>query len=235
MVARFDGDEMNVFLPQSKQTQIELEEIADVKKQIITPAQSVPIIGITQDGLIGAYNLTNPNIRIDWKESMNIMSYTMIDEFEAFKKKPDGYKGSELFSMIIPPRINVQAGKIKIKDGEMVEGQLNKSILAAKKVNSLIHLIWDEYGPDETQRFIDNCQRLVNNFNLWNGFSVGIGDIYVPENIKADVHAMLETKKLEIDHLITEMENNPDLYDADVFEMNINTDTNAILDRKSVV
>ena len=31
----FDGDEMNVFCPQSIQTQIELEEIADVKKQII--------------------------------------------------------------------------------------------------------------------------------------------------------------------------------------------------------
>jgi DNA-directed RNA polymerase II subunit RPB1 len=46
--ADFDGDEMNIFLPQSIQTQIELEEIADVKRQIISPATSTPIIGINK-------------------------------------------------------------------------------------------------------------------------------------------------------------------------------------------
>ena len=51
-----------------QQMRIELEEIADVTKQIITPAESIPIIGIIQDGLLGSYNLTDPALKIDWKE-----------------------------------------------------------------------------------------------------------------------------------------------------------------------
>lgn len=38
--ADFDGDEMNVCVPQSLQTQVELEEIACVEKQIIAPTTS---------------------------------------------------------------------------------------------------------------------------------------------------------------------------------------------------
>jgi DNA-directed RNA polymerase subunit beta' len=48
--ADFDGDEMNIFVPQSIQTMIELAEIADTQRQIITPRMSVPIIGLVQDG-----------------------------------------------------------------------------------------------------------------------------------------------------------------------------------------
>ena len=48
------SDEMNIFVPQSIQTQIELEDIADVKRQFITPRSSVPIIGVIQDGLLGS-------------------------------------------------------------------------------------------------------------------------------------------------------------------------------------
>lgn len=77
---------MNIFVPQSIQTQIELEELADVKLQIITPTTSRTIIGIVQDGLLGAYNLTAPNVKIDWRNAMNIMSYTSMEKFDKFEK-----------------------------------------------------------------------------------------------------------------------------------------------------
>merc|ERR1711998_526939 len=77
--ADFDGDEMNIFVPQSIQTSLELEYIADVTRQIISPAQSKPIIGVVQDGLLGAFNLTNEKTNIDWKTTMNLLSYTKTD------------------------------------------------------------------------------------------------------------------------------------------------------------
>jgi len=40
---------MNIFCPQSIEAQIELEEIADLKLQIITPQSSSPIIAMKQD------------------------------------------------------------------------------------------------------------------------------------------------------------------------------------------
>ena len=222
----------NIFLPQSVQSRIELEEIADAQLQIITPQISVPIIGIVQDGLLGAYNLTQPTMKIDWKSAMNIMSYTSIDDFSSFKKDRE-FTGSELFSLIIPPRVNTTKGGIEVVNGQIKKGYLSKATLGSKKPHSLIHLIWDQYGPTETRKFIDNTQKLINNFNMWNGFSVGIGDINVPKEVDDQLHILFETKKLEVAHLITEMENNPDLVDAEVFEQTIKAELASIRDNAS--
>ena len=151
---------MNIFVCQSLQTQVELEEIAAVERQLITPTSSKTIIGIVQDGLLGAYNLTNPTVKIDWRNAMNIMSYTTLEDFSYIKKNKD-YTGSELFSLIIPPGINLNRNGLKIKNGKLVEGRLTNDALGAKKKNNLIQLIWDAYGVEETRKFIDNTQKLT--------------------------------------------------------------------------
>ncbi len=187
----------------------------------------MPIIGIVQDCLLGSYNLTAPNMRIDWRDAMNIISYTSIDDFSAFKKDKE-FTGVELFSMIIPANISSKNAGLEVQNGIIKSGQVTKSHLGSKKSNSLIHLIWDEYGADETKNFLDNVQRLVNNFNLINGFTVGIGDIDISPKLEEDLHKLFEKKKLEVDHLITEIENNPDLMDPDMFELSIYNDLNAL-------
>ena len=56
--ADFDGDEMNMHVPQSIETFIELKEIMHVNKQIISPRENKPIITIVQDTLLGINKLT---------------------------------------------------------------------------------------------------------------------------------------------------------------------------------
>jgi DNA-directed RNA polymerase II subunit RPB1 len=56
--ADFDGDEMNMHVPQSFETQAELKCIAHVPKQIIAPKNSCPVMGMVQDSLLGMYLLT---------------------------------------------------------------------------------------------------------------------------------------------------------------------------------
>ena len=56
--ADFDGDEMNMHVPQSIETFIELKEIINVNKQIISPRENKPIITIVQDTLLGINKLT---------------------------------------------------------------------------------------------------------------------------------------------------------------------------------
>ena len=160
---------------------------------------------------------------------MNIISYTSIDDFSVLKKNKE-YTGQELYSLIIPSRISTTNKGIVVKNGILEKGQLSKDQLGSKKKNSLIHLIWDEYGMDETKEFLDNTQRLINNFNLVNGFSVGMGDLVIPQELKEQMNKLFEKKKLEIDHLITEMEKNPEMQDAETFENTIYFELNAIRD-----
>lgn len=233
--ADFDGDEMNIFVPQSIQTQIELEEIADVKRQFISPSTSRTTVGIVQDGLLGAYNLTSPTTKIDWKSSMNIMSYTSVIDFDKFEKDKQ-YTGHELFSMIIPDKINVSKydsdGKplLVIKNGTLENGYLTKDALGAGKKNNLTQLIWDNYNDNEAKNFIDNTQRLVNNFNLYNGFSVGIKDSTISKQIDDEINIIYATKDDKTNHMLTEIENFPDMMDAQLFETAVFSEYNVIKD-----
>jgi hypothetical protein len=228
----FDGDEMNIFVPQSVQAQLELAEIADVKRQIISPKSSAPIIGVVQDNLLGAYNLTLPTMSIDWKDAMNIVSYTTIDDLSAFKKDKQ-YTGQQLFSLIIPPDISTKNAGLEIEDGQIKKGIVKGEHLKSGKVNSLIHLIWQQYGIEETKKFLDNTQRMINNFNMVRGFTVGIGDTHIPEELEEDLHKLFEEKKLNVLHLITEMENNPDILDKETFEQSVYAELNTVRDDAS--
>ena len=60
--ADFDGDEMNMHVPQSLNSTIELINIASVNKQIISPRENKPIITIVQDTLLGIYKLTHSRV-----------------------------------------------------------------------------------------------------------------------------------------------------------------------------
>jgi len=210
----------NIFLPQSIQSQIELEEIADVKRQIISPSTSRTTVGIVQDGLLGAYTLTSPATRIDWRSAMNIMSYTSIDDFSSFKKDKE-YTGHEIFSLIIPPGINISKGPLQLKNGILESGRLNKDILGSKKKNAIHQLIWDEYGAEETKEFIDDTQRLINNYNLHRGFTVGYGDAIISNEIKDQITKLFKSKEQIVNHMITEIENNPDLMEKETFEFKL--------------
>lgn len=227
--ADFDGDEMNMFVPQSIQTQVELDLIANVQRQIISPGTSAPVIGCVQDAALGSYLFTAEGNEIDWRNVMNLMMYTTLDKTKVDKKKK--YSGKDIFSRIIPSKINMSAmtdaGKVVIRNGEIKEGRMSKKTVGASK-NSIIHMIWNEYGMEETKKFIDNTQRLINNWLLQNGFTVSLGDTFIPDKLTKQIQSIVETKKLEVNHLITEMENNPEVMEGDIFERNIAAELNAI-------
>ena len=65
--ADFDGDEMNMHVPQCIETQYELENIASVPSQIISPATAMPIIFVVQDTLSAIYLFTQESNRISKK------------------------------------------------------------------------------------------------------------------------------------------------------------------------
>lgn len=216
--ADFDGDEMNVFVPQSIQTQVELGFIADVKKQIVTARTSKPIVGLVQDSVLGSYLLSQDEIT--WREAMNLSMFaTNPDHSQITKGKGKKYTGRQLISHIIPDQINIKNKNMNITTGDLVDGVLDKRML--KKI---IAYSWDKHGSQKTKDFIDDTQRLIVNWLLMRGFTVGVGDIVLDPDVKEDITKLIEEKKLEVDHLITEIENNPEIMDAEVFEQSIQSD-----------
>jgi len=214
--ADFDGDEMNIHLAQSIQARNELEKIANVKFNIIGARDSNPIIGCVQDTLTGAYVLSFPDTKIDYHTACNILCGT-TSEFKFNLEKNKDLTGYELFSQIIPKGINVMNKKLNIKDGKLINGVLDKSSLSSKK-NSIIHYIWDKYGADKTRRFIDDTQRLILEYLMYQGVTIGAEDIFLEKEVSDRLFDQANTSILEAKHYITKMENDRNDISPEVIE-----------------
>ena len=82
--ADFDGDEMNMHVPNSKQASYELQALTLVPTQIVSPQASKPVMGLIQDALLASYRFT----RIRSKPHLNLMHLMTLLDWTS------GYDGS---------------------------------------------------------------------------------------------------------------------------------------------
>lgn len=79
--ADFDGDEMNLHVPQSLAARVEAEELMKVEKQIISPQSNKPVMGIIQDALLSVSLLTRRNVFFEKHDVQNIvMSMNQVSD-----------------------------------------------------------------------------------------------------------------------------------------------------------
>ena len=179
--ADFDGDEMNAHLPQSCQTQAELKYLTLVPSQLISPQKSAPVMGIVQDSLLAANLMTKAgSIALNAREVCRLLMWN-----DAFNGNIGGdvWSGQRLFAQLLPEIINLKRTNTQtaITSYHQMTGMLDKSILGSS-AGGLIHILFKDYGEQVAADFMYATQRLVNNWLLINGFSVGMSDCLVPAN-----------------------------------------------------
>lgn len=215
--ADFDGDEMNMHLPRSYMTAVELEKLALVPTQIISPASCSPIMPIVQDTMIGAFLLTNEKTRLTKEQICNII---MFDEnfngvFPPADEVIDGveyWRGSTVYSMILPDitytdfkTINIVNGKIvpfKKSNGSQSWGRLDKNNLRSK----LIQTVYNMYGRHATQRFMDSTQYLITRWMIEHSFSLGLSDYLITKDFRTDMNKMITNAIEKSNELIRKAE-----------------------------
>jgi DNA-directed RNA polymerase II subunit RPB1 len=82
--ADFDGDEMNMHVPQSKQTINEVRQLSVVSNKIVTAQNSKPVIGAVQDSLVGLYRMSSEHVcgkPVDYVEYIGQDNFERIQHF----------------------------------------------------------------------------------------------------------------------------------------------------------
>uniref|UniRef100_A0A6C0IBR6 DNA-directed RNA polymerase n=1 Tax=viral metagenome TaxID=1070528 RepID=A0A6C0IBR6_9ZZZZ len=246
--ADFDGDEMNMHCPQSYEAANELSEIAAVPHQIVGPREGKPAIGIVQDTLVGSYRLTKNNNQFTRREYMNLMMYNK--NFEGLPNAAasaaavpggDRWTGHQVISSLIPP-INMDMGnksfdddpspqnKVKIVEGQLLQGTVDKDIYS-KAGKGIVHVSYNDYGPDTTVNMIDSLQTTVESFLVLNGFSVGISDMIADEKTRVQMDEVIQARKKEVSELNLQVhldlfDNNTGKTNQDEFETRVFTSLN---------
>lgn len=224
--ADFDGDEMNMQVPQNIQSEYELSHLSHIKYQIISPTTCAPTIGIILDGLLGIYNMSSRNYAINWRHVMNLISPT-FNKIKKFNlKKFKYYEGNDVLSFIIPKKINYPSLDDKtsstiIKNGVITKGKIGQEFVGIGKKNNLIHNILHNYGNKKTLQFLNNCNKIAINFNLLYGFTMSPNDAYAQPDVKKQMKIMLNTRKLEICYMLTNAENNKGMVEPEELEKKI--------------
>ncbi|KAL5754367.1 hypothetical protein ACOSP7_022587 [Xanthoceras sorbifolium] len=220
--ADFDGDEMNMHVPQCFETRAEVLELMMVPKCIVSPQSNRPVMGIVQDTLLGCRKITKRDTFIEKDVFMNILMWW--EDFDGKVPQPAILKprplwtGKQVFNLIIPKQINLmrtaawhsEADKglltvgdtlVRIEKGELLSGTLCKKALGTS-TGSLIHVIWEEVGPDAARKFLGHTQWLVNYWLLQNAFSIGIGDTIADASTMEKINETISVAKNEVKNLI---------------------------------
>jgi DNA-directed RNA polymerase II subunit RPB1 len=220
--ADFDGDEMNMHCPQSYEAATELEEIAAVPHQILRPRDGLPVIGVVQDTLVGSYRLTRPHVSFNRREFMNLMMWNKRFDGIVPESKAEGrWTGHQVLSQLMPPinmdMMNSSKKKVIIRNGDVLEGQFDKSVFS-KASKGIIHMTYNDYGSKQTVDLLDAMQNTIEQFLVYNGFSVGISDLIADSATKDEMNVKIQEKKSDVESILLSI--HQDLFDNNTGKTN---------------
>ena len=218
--ADFDGDEMNMHVPQSIAAANEIACLASVNKQIISPALNMPIITFVQDSVLGGHKMTmNITRKMNHREMMNALAWNSNYDGKMLTK--DGFSGKDGLSYCIPDttlRIKNRRGKyVHIKNGSITP---ESDVFDKKVFANLIHSIFRDNGANKCASFFNNAQHMIRSFLLKNSFSVGIRDLVLDDELNEEIEKAIQQQILEAEKIIQTLHLN-------MFE-NLTSDSNKV-------
>ncbi|MGC8671726.1 MAG: DNA-directed RNA polymerase subunit A', partial [Candidatus Micrarchaeia archaeon] len=108
--ADYDGDEMNLHVPQSLEAQAEAWHMLEVNDQVFSPRDGRAIITGEQDAIIGLYLLTKDDTLVSKKNAIHLLGLAGITELPKEAKK-GFYTGKDIFSELLPKGLNYEEKK----------------------------------------------------------------------------------------------------------------------------
>ncbi len=196
--ADFDGDQMAVHVPLSREAQTEAAEIMSANKNILKPGNGEPVVAMTQDIVLGCYWMTrlfegakgegryfaSPNEAISaydygvvgFRSKIKVMG-TDSPKYAQFEGKLfETTVGRLLFNSVLP------------KDYPYINDVMKKSSLV-KLINDLI----DHYSLENIPAIVDKIKNFGFYYATKSGVTWSLGDLETPP-VKESIIAAAKEK-----------------------------------------
>jgi DNA-directed RNA polymerase subunit A' len=234
--ADFDGDEMNLHVPQSEEARAEAKILMRVQEHILSPRFGGPVIGAIQDFISSAYVLTRKGSMFTKGQAQLLLFAGNIKHKMPQPSATDPrtgeplFSGKSIFSCLLPETLNMEmtskfcrgkscpnradGGKcqkencdadayVKIVNGEMISGVLDKKTLGAMQSNSILHRITKDNGNEQGRIFLDSAVQMLLLLIVEMGFTMAIDDFSVnlatQEKISMDLQKAIDETNIYIE------------------------------------
>lgn len=202
--ADFDGDEMNLHLPQTEEAKAEANELMQITHNLVSPRNGEPLVAATQDFLTGAYMLTQRDVFLTKAQFCRLVAYLSDAKEHIDIPPPTIFKprrlwtGKQVISVLVRPNrqskcyVNVESeerfytkdrhfckedGFVAFHKGELISGNLGKKTLGGDSKSGLFYALIRDFGAPEATRCMSRLAKLTSRFLGERGFSIGIDDV----------------------------------------------------------
>ncbi|MBW3001160.1 DNA-directed RNA polymerase subunit A', partial [Candidatus Woesearchaeota archaeon] len=212
--ADFDGDEMNLHIPQTEEARSEAEILMEVQTQLISPRYGLSIIGCNQDAITGNYILTK-YLDLPREEAVDLLVAAGVEDFSKLPNK-HVVSGKEIFAVLLPNDFNFRGyarhykegvddpdAIVEIKDGKLITGVLDKNNLGHGS-GLLLRNLHKQYGAARMVDMLGKIYRLGIEVLLRHGFTMTISDIDLKPEVQEEVKRLLEEADNDVNRMIQE-------------------------------
>ncbi len=202
--ADFDGDEMNLHIPQTEEARAEAELLMKVETQLISPRYGLSIISCVQDAISGNYLLTK-ELELSREEAVSLLFEAGIEDFSCLPKK-ERVHGRDVFSCVLPKDFDFEGltasgEEVVIRKGRLVKGYMDKNNLGEGQ-GLLLRTIHKKYGPQKAIEILGLIFRLGTITLQRHGLSSPLSDTDLPPEVRAIIEDVLKQAEEEVNGLI---------------------------------
>jgi DNA-directed RNA polymerase subunit A' len=201
--ADFDGDEMNMHVPQTPEGIAEASELMLINKQIISPRHGAPVIIFDEDGVSGCFILTMKQTTFDKEEAFRFFQVLGINDPPEPDAPKGRYTGKLIFSQLLPKDLNMEYKTrmyshienldenhpllkdpykndliVKIENGVLKSGVIDSMSLGEGK-GKLVDALVRDYPLEVITNFYDRLSKVVTALITIKGMTVSLEE-YTP-------------------------------------------------------
>lgn len=212
--ADFDGDDMNLHVPQSEESYSEIKELLVAEKHVISIRNGRPVISPDHDLITGAYLLTRQSTEFNRKEAMDMLYSIGITELPPADRGRGNYSGKLLFSQILPDDLYIEYKNklcqiisntkgcnkckkencpydcyLKIEKGKIISGVIDEKMSAPK---ALVETIYRYYGQDTLIDFYYKFSKMVFFALSKKGLTVALDEYNASDELRKEVKAKVK-------------------------------------------
>ncbi len=221
--ADFDGDEMNLHVPQTEEARAEARILMLVQTQILSPRFGGPIIGCIHDHISGSYLLTKRGTKISREELIDLLYIAGILE-DVYNKLGDKkeFTGKEVFSLFLPDDINIKFKSklcksygcekcleencphdafVVIRNGKLIRGVIDEKAIGAF-AGEVVDIIAKKHGLEAARKFLDSYTKFIIAFLMRRGFTTGIDDEDLPQEAIERIEEVLQESIKKVKEVI---------------------------------
>ncbi|MBR9689891.1 MAG: DNA-directed RNA polymerase subunit A', partial [Candidatus Altiarchaeota archaeon] len=210
--ADFDGDEMNMHVPQGEEARAEGYFLLGVPYNFRSPRFGGVIIGGWRTQLSGSFLLTLKNTTLTRQETAQLLYESGV---EATVPNKPLFTGKEVFSFLLPKDLSIRfptkagksgkltkvEGEVIIKNGKLISGVIDENAIGSFS-GMLLDRIIQSYGQEYALAFMNQVTKLSLHYLTMRQISIGIDDLTVSSDTRKLINSEVRKQEKNVYNLI---------------------------------